>query len=230
MSDYLKVFNTTTERNTFRSGANYVEPHVSCTADGENVKYNKYFNANGHAYVDLGLPSGTLWATKNVGANTPQDEGDYFAWGETESKQNYWWDTYEHGTGSPNLTKYNDTDNKIVLDLEDDAARVNWGGSWKIPTPAQFQELVEECTFTWDSTNNGYIVSSNDNSIFIPAGYFYSGTTNGMLGDGLYWTSSLYENDNDDACDIYFSSSETPYVDREHRCYGMSIRPVILPE
>ncbi|MCQ2319676.1 MAG: hypothetical protein MJZ90_12290 [Bacteroidales bacterium] len=102
-----------------------------------------------HEYVDLGLPSGLLWATCNVGADSPEDYGDYFAWGETETKSDYDWDTYKWCNGSYNtLTKYNTkssygtVDNKTTLELSDDAARANWGGSWRMPTEAEFQELI----------------------------------------------------------------------------------------
>ena len=109
-----------------------------------------------HEWVDLGLPSGTLWATCNVGANTPEEYGDYFAWGETEPKDYYGWNTYKWCNGSRyTLTKYctdssygynGFVDNKAELDPEDDAAYVNWGSSWRIPTTEQQCELYENCS------------------------------------------------------------------------------------
>ena len=101
-------------------------------------------------YVDLGLPSGTLWATRNVGATYPDDYGDYFAWGETEPKNNYDWNSYKWCNGSyTTLTKYclninyGVHDGLTELKLEDDAAYVNWGSSWRMPTHEQQQELTK---------------------------------------------------------------------------------------
>ena len=135
-----------------------------------------------HDWVDLGLPSGTLWATCNVGANSPEEYGDYFAWGETEPKNYYYWNTYKWCKGSYNtLTKYCSlsnygyngfTDGKTELDPEDDAAYVNWGSSWRMPTLEQQQELVEYCTWTWTQQNgvNGQLViGPNGDTIFLPA-------------------------------------------------------------
>ena len=132
-----------------------------------------------HEWVDLGLPSGTLWATMNVGANNPEDYGDYFAWGETEPKEVYNWETYKWGDGSSReLTKYctkssyGTVDGKTELDPEDDAAQVNWGPSWRMPTLEQMDELCNYCTWHWTQTNgvNGYqLIGPNGNAIFLPA-------------------------------------------------------------
>ena len=157
--------------------------------------------------VDLGLPSGLKWASCNIGANAPEGCGDYFAWGETESKVDYSWETYKYANGaSDKLTKYcskarygdNDfTDNKTVLEPEDDAAHVNWGEDWRMPTHAEWTELRNNCTWTWTTQNgvNGYQVTSkaNSNSIFLPAaGYRYNAVLRGAGSDGDYWYSSLY--------------------------------------
>ena len=134
---------------------------------------------DGHEYVDLGLPSGTLWATCNVGADTPEGYGDYFAWGETAPKESYTWQTYRWCNGYFNtMTKYctssdyGSIDDKTELDPEDDAAYVNWGSSWRIPTTEQQQELRNECTWTWTERNgvSGKLVTGpNGNTIFLPA-------------------------------------------------------------
>lgn len=144
---------------------------------------------NGHDYVDLGLTSGTRWATANVGAKTPQDYGNYYAWGETTTKEIYKWSTYKYGSWLW-LTKYCSkssygkdgfTDTKTTLDLSDDAAYVNWGGKWRMPTKAQQDELINECYWVWTKSYNnsnvkGYIVykakSSSDKGKDI-----YSGET-----------------------------------------------------
>jgi hypothetical protein len=154
--------------------------------------------ANGHEYVDLGLS--VKWATMNVGATSPEEYGDYFAWGETKPKSDYNWGTYKWCDGDyNNMTKYCShskfgiVDNKIVLDREDDAAHVNWGGAWRMPSKAELDELIENCTWSWTTQNgvDGYTVTSktNGNSIFLPA----AGDKNGNVqhnGYGFYWSSS----------------------------------------
>ena len=176
---------------------------------------------NGHDYVDLGLPSGTKWATCNIGATTPEDYGDYFAWGETSPKDNYDWSTYKYCNGSyTTLTKYNTksnygnngfTDNKTTLELSDDAAHTNWGGKWRMPTITEQQELINNCTWTWTTQNgvNGYKVTSkiNGESIFLPAASYRYGTSVGYVGEaGYYWSSSLDESYPDLAFDFWFFS------------------------
>ena len=140
-------------------------------------------------YVDLGLS--VKWATFNIGAISPEDYGDYFAWGETEPKETYSWANYKWGTSS-NLIKYNTTDGKTILDLEDDAAYVNWGGAWRMPTDEEFTELREKCTWTWTTQDGvkGYkITGPSGNSIFIPAAGFHyeNGFNYGENGD--YWSA-----------------------------------------
>ena len=194
-----------------------------------------------HEYVDLGLS--VKWATCNVGAEKPEDYGDYFAWVETEPKENYDWTTYKYCKGTnKTMTKYcNDsnygyngfTDNKTILDPEDDAATVNWGGVWRMPTDAEFIELREKCTWTWTTQNgvNGYqVVGPNGNSIFLPAAGYMSGTSLIAVGsDGDYWSSSLYSSGPEIAYVVYFISS---YVDRSgiDRYNGQSVRPVVCPK
>ncbi len=198
-------------------------------------------SANGHAWVDLGLPSGTKWATCNVGATTPEGYGNYYAWGETSTKSTYDWSTYKWCNGSEStLTKYNTSgsygtvDNKTVLDLEDDAAAVNWGGAWRMPTDAEWTELRDNCTWTWTSNYNGTgvagrIVTSNinGNSIFLPAAGYRDYVDLYFAGyDGDYWSSSLYTVNPGNAWSVYFISDG---VDRysNYRYYGLSVRPVL---
>ena len=161
-------------------------------------------NANGKDCVDLGLTSGTLWAKCNVGAKSETDYGSYFQWGDTEDKRNAdcSWSTYKYGDGS-NFSKYNTglngyggtIDNKLTLDLEDDAARVNMEGDWRMPTAALIEELSKETTKKWTTINgvNGCkFTGSNGNSIFIPAAGFRSGSSFRSRGDrGYVWGSSL---------------------------------------
>ena len=192
---------------------------------------------NGYAYVDLGLS--VKWATCNVGANAPEEYGDYFAWGEVEPKEYYDWSTYKYGTDSVELTKYCNsssygkdgfTDNKTVLDIEDDAASANWGGAWRMPTKAEQDELRNKCTWTWTTQNgvNGYkVVGSNGNSIFLPAaGYMYGGTLKYAGSGGYYWSSLLYTDDSDCAYRVYFDSGGVGWYYGLNRYNGHSVRPV----
>ncbi len=194
--------------------------------------------------VDLGLPSGLLWATCNVGATSPEEYGDYFAWGETTTKETYTWSTYKWCNGSRDTqTKYcNDsdygynsfTDNKTVLDPEDDAAAINWGGDWRMPTLDEIKELNNNCTTEWTTDYNGTgvagrIVTSktNGNSIFLPAaGYRYKSSLNYAGSYGYYWSSSLNTRRPDYAYYLYFYSSIYDWSNGDYRYYGRSVRAV----
>ena len=169
-----------------------------------------------HEFVDLGLPSGTLWATCNIGANTPEEFGDYFAWGETTPKDYYEWETYKWCNGTSNsITKYcfqssngynGYTDTLIELQPEDDAAVANWGEDWQMPSNEQCAELCNRkyTTVTWTTQNGtlGLEVTSlnNGNSIFLPAGGFLAdeGATSAPGTDGHYWTRTLTKNNTGD--------------------------------
>ncbi|WP_146739342.1 fibronectin type III domain-containing protein [Pseudoprevotella muciniphila] len=180
----------------------------------------------GLEYIDLGLPSGLLWATCNVGASKPEEYGDYFAWGETKPKADYSWSTYKWGSGERWLTKYNPflsygansfTDRKITLDLADDAACANWGGEWRMPTKADIKELLDNTSTQWVDNYNGTGVAgmrftgANGNDLFLPAAGDRAGTLlNNAGSDGYYWSSSL-------GCDVSDSGEATgrPWEARE---------------
>ncbi len=195
---------------------------------------------NGYQAIDLGLPSGTLWATCNVGATAPEEYGDYFAWGETTTKSSYSWSTYKYGTSLSNLTKYNSdescgiVDNKTALDLEDDAAAVNWGGDWCMPTLDEIKELNNNCTTVWTTDYNstgvaGRIVISklNGNSIFLPAaGYRSSLSLYDDGSDGDYWSSSLNTKGPGYAHSLCFDSDYYEWSNGLIRYYGRSVRAV----
>ena len=180
-----------------------------------------------HAYVDLGLPSGLLWATCNVGANAPEEYGNYFAWGETTPKNYYDWDTYQHYNGS-NLTKYTGSDGLTTLEPSDDAATANWGNGWRMPTKAEFEELYNNTTVTWTQQNgvNGCLfTAANGNSLFLPAAGRW-GDELYFAGDwGIYWSSSLSTGYPDAACDFFFYSGYYS-VGSNYRDYGLTVRPV----
>ena len=204
--------------------------------DCEDTSADGYHNDYG--YVDLGLS--VKWATCNVGASKPEEYGDYFAWGETKPNDYYDWSTYKWCRGTCDTqTKYctaywnGTTDNKTTLDLSDDAARVNWGGSWRMPTDAEMTELREQCTWTWTTQNGvkGYKVTSKkfgytNKSIFLPAaGYYYYNARRYAGSYGYYWSSSLNTGDSYYAYDLYFGS-DSVYRYYNNRSCGFSVRPV----
>ena len=190
---------------------------------------------NGHEYVDLGLS--VKWATFNVGATKPEEYGDYFAWGETTTKSVYGWSTYNWCNGtSSTLTKYNTSniygtvDQKTKLELSDDAARVNWGGKWRMPTYDEFLELREKCTWKWTTQNGvkGYMITNNGNSMFLPAaGYRYESSLINAGSLGYYWSSSLETGIPYYAWYMELNSiMEEEGSHRGNRSAGRSVRPV----
>ena len=190
---------------------------------------------NGHEYVDLGLS--VKWATMNVGASSPEDYGDYFAWGETTAKTTYDWSTYKWCNGTyDSLTKYctksnyGTVDNKTVLDLADDAARANWGGGWRMPTDAEMTELKTLCTWTWTTRNNVYgsmVTGPNGKSIFLPAtGWRYGNSLYDVGKDAMYWSSSFYTSNPTQGWNLYLDSSNNFNVGIYDRFYGQSVRAV----
>ena len=185
--------------------------------------------------VDLGLS--VKWATCNVGANRPEEYGDYFAWGEVKPKSVSDWSTYKYCNGSyDTLTKYNAdsydgrVDNKATLEAQDDAATANWGGAWRMPSKAEQEELRTKCKWVWTTLNgvNGYkVIGPNGNSIFLPAaGYMGKGALNDAGSDGWYWSRSLFaDNLPSYACLVTFYSDDVRWVGGQ-RYVGRSVRPV----
>ena len=193
-----------------------------------------------HEWVDLGLPSGTLWATCNVGADTPEGYGDYFACGETEPKDVYNWSTYKWCNGSYNtLTKYctnssyGTVDNKTVLEVTDDAAYVNWGENWRMPTLDQQIELINKCTWTWTTQNgvNGRLVTGpNGNSLFLPAaGYRIDSSLDYAGSWGRYWSRTLSSSGPSSVYGMFFDSADVRWG-YYNRYFGFSVRPVRVPQ
>lgn len=195
----------------------------------------------GHECVDLGLS--VKWATCNVGADSPEDYGDYFAWGETTTKSDYDWDTYKWCKGTyDTMTKYctvrdyGKWDGKEVLTTSDDAATVKWGSKWRMPTKEELEELEEKCTFTL-STPNGVsgckVTGPNGNSIFLPfAGYIDGITPKDRGEEGYYWSKSLDKDYNSMAkyfrVYIYNDHARGSVYWSESREYGLTIRPVTI--
>ena len=196
---------------------------------------------NGFEYVDLGLPSGTKWATCNVGADKETDYGLYFAWGETvgysriTSMKQFCLEDYKFSKcGSNKFTKYNGTDRKNVLDLKDDAVQVNMGGKWHIPTKEQIKELMSNTESTWVSNYNGsgvngiLFTSKSDTSkkLFLPACGCLSNFVSESAGKVCYyWSSSIYNN-NDCYGFIFNISSALVFVALSNRNEGNTVRGV----
>ena len=198
---------------------------------------------DGHEYVDLGLPSGTKWATCNVGASSPEEYGDHFAWGETTPKYYYDWSTYKWCNGSSTtMTKYctqseygynGFTDNLTELQPEDDAATANWGSGWQMPSIVQIQELFNSSytTTEWTQVNgvNGRKITSksNGNSIFLPAaGTLPNDRLYNVGSGGDYWSSSLYPGGDNFAYVLLFSSGYWKWDVPYNRYSGRSVRAV----
>ena len=207
-------------------------------ADGGYAAVTRTMSAlRSYEAVDLGLPSGTKWANMNVGATTETEYGDYFAWGEVTPKTDYSWSTYAWGSSTTNLTKYNTdpskgtVDNKTVLDPEDDAAHVNMGGDWYMPTREECQELLDNTTAEWvtdynGSGVNGYTFTGNGNTIFLPAAGHFNGTTLEHAGTvGNYGSCSLYAS-NYSAWYLHVNSGNNASMSGHFRYRGLSVRGV----
>ena len=217
--------------------ANYT---FTVTADRNLVANFTSSGSSDHDYVDLGLPSGLLWATCNIGADSPEEYGDYFAWSETQPKDTYDWETYQYCMGSGNtLNKYCNnasygyygfTDNLTVLEASDDAATAQWGSGWRMPTKEEWQEIYQNTTHVWTTQNgvNGRLfTATNGNNLFLPAaGYHDSSNLYNTGSDGLYWSSSLYTDSPYRAWYLSFLSGYSGIYNYLSRCKGLSVRAV----
>ena len=179
-------------------------------------------------YIDLGLPSGTLWADRNIGAIEPEDEGDFYAWGGTEPKKEYLWDNYKWGE---DCTKYNDKDGKTVLEPEDDVVYLKTKGKAHIPTKEQMRELLDNTT-TEKQKSNGvigglYKSNINGNTIFIPFAGMYVNQYMGRNSWFRNWSSSLDSSDDPEvASNFYNNCSNFSHIHAWNRCAGFSVRGV----
>ena len=215
---------------------------VSCQKPDEpnNGGNDNGNDVNGHEYVDLGLPSGTLWATCNVGSNSPEDFGGYYAWGETEPKELYDWKSYKYGrffNERYQLNKYctdscyginGFVDNLPVLEPDDDVARVCWGEGWCMPTIGEWEELFLNTTGEWTKLNDvkGWrCTASNGNSLFLPAaGYWWDDAFNADLG--LYWSRSINKEFPYRAWGFHFNCDSSHLCGSSDRNRGQTVRAV----
>ena len=198
---------------------------VSCNPDDDDNNNNNGGNNgngqhNGHEYVDLGLS--VKWATCNVGATSPEDYGHYFAWGETSPKAEYTWE---------NSVTYGEQMSDISGNAQYDAATANWGGSWRMPTKEQMEELVEHCEWEWtqvNGVNGAKVIGPNGSSIFLPAAGYRNGSSLGNAGgNGYYWSStpSDYDYGVYDAYYLFFDDGYEGVYGR-YRTHGRTVRPI----
>ena len=195
---------------------------------------------NGMECVDLGLS--VKWATCNIGASKPEGYGNYYAWGETATKDYYDWNTYKYGSDEDELTKYcrdrdyGIVDNKTTLEKGDDVAYTTLGGKWRMPTDAEWAELIKQCHWSWVTYSGvkGYMVeATNGNSIFLPAaGYRYGSSFHNAGFGGYYWSSSLFSGSYSSNYMCFNSSDGLSSIDDWtkgylKRCLGFSVRPVL---
>ena len=245
---FIKKFEKDTEYVSYRNGNGYIKPNVSLSRDTKEVHYNyPIWDANGHEYVDLGLPSGTLWATMNIGALKPSDYGKYFQWGDTSGytsnqigkeidAKHFTWTDYKwrsSGDSDSNVAFSKYTTISATLELEDDAAQVNWGGDWHMPTREQLMELTSAANVTtaWttsDGVSGMTFTSKKDASkhIFIPsAGYAQKSSVHDSKSSGYVWSSMLSGSDKFGTCLKFVSGGSS--FDDYFRYNGYSVRGVL---
>ena len=215
MDKWITTFDTTAELAAYSATTDFLRPHVSLTKDDMDVHFfeDPY---NGHDYVDLGLPSGTKWATMNVGASSETGYGNYYQYGKGTAQ-------YAATSGQSN---YSGTENPLATSA--DTAAQEWGGSWHMPTRAQMQELTANTTYEWttiNGVNGGKFTAQNGNYIFIPAAGRYS---NGILYSadiyGFVWSST--SSNSSVAYYLSFGNGGNG-VNSSYRQDGYSVRPVV---
>jgi uncharacterized protein (TIGR02145 family) len=254
---YLREFNSHSQYEAFTGTSEFILPNVSICNDTPNeVHYNPYVDPcasekvkTTYEWVEIG---GVKWATKNVGALTVTDYGQYFQWGDTQGftadqvsgnchSKTFDWVNYKYGNGTSSpgatgMTKYNSTDGKTVLDLSDDAARVNMGGLWRMPTTEEFQALGTATTSAWTTDYQGSGVSGlvltdkTDSSkvLFFPAaGNCNNGSVDYVGSNGNYWSSSVYSSNVQYAYYLAFGSSNVNWRYVSNRYGGYAVRGVL---
>jgi len=215
---YIREFENHAAYEAAESGL--ILPNVSLCVQEDEVHYNPYVDPYaGHDYVDLGLPSGTKWATMNVGASSETDYGNYYQYGKGAAQ-------YAATSGDSNYSGTEDP-----LDSSVDTAVQVWGGSWHMPTRAQMQELTANTTYQWvtdykgSGINGGTFTATNGAVLFIPAaGFWNNGSQNNVGNNGFYWGSS--PNGSNGACSLYFGNG-IKGVYNDFRELGYSVRPVV---
>lgn len=247
---HIKLFETVAAFDAVRTTLDL--PNVSLIEATNGVNYLPYVasdQSNVHEYVEIG---GIKWATMNVGANSITDYGLYFQWGDTqgytasqvgsgEGQKYFGWADYKYGNGTnipgaTGMTKYNSTDGKTVLDASDDAVQAAWGGSWRMPTTAEYTALGNAVNTAWTADYQGsgvaglVLTDKTDSSkvLFFPAaGYCYDGSVLDVGSDGRYWSSSVFGSNLQRAYILFFLSSTVGWQDYYTRCRGLAVRGVL---
>ena len=228
MKKFITKFDTTAELTTFSATTDFGKPHVSLTENDSKVHYFGYLTHNGHEYVDLGLSSGLKWATCNVGANSPEEYGLYFAWGETTG---YTADDVTSGVRKFDGASYTASAISTNLTLNQDAAHINLSGNWRMPTSEEYQELLDSCNVMWTDDYYGTGVAGcvftsklNENSVFFPATGVCDNSSINVVGSlGLYWSTS-WESSSTGRCLGFDTGSHN--LGNNTRYYGFSVRGV----
>ena len=213
---YVRAYATNEKGTSYGDEMSFTteeEDEEGCEPDGEIA---------GYYYVDLGLPSGVKWATCNVGASSPEDYGDYFAWGETSPKAEYTWE---------NSVTFGDQMSDISGNAQYDAATANWGGSWRMPTNDEMQELVDHCEWEWtevNGVNGSRVIGPNGSCIFLPAAGARGGSSLYDDGDHGYYWSSTPDDGGDDNSAFYlgFDNGYGLVFWYGNRYDGMTVRPI----
>ena len=233
MENYLFTIKDVSSGTTFycRTYVKLLDEVYYSAVNSITTKGEKPQVINGHKFVDLGLPSGLLWAETNVGASSSSKDGDYFAWGETEPKSYYDLNSYKWGSDYNNLSKYNSSDGKTTLDAEDDAATVNWGAPCRMPDSSEFEELYSKCKWYWQSnyygTSGCLVIGPNGNTIFFPHSGYRSADELSYHGwNGMYWSRSLTSDDTSNAYGLHFHDYLVYPTYDNGRCVGFPVRPV----
>ena len=248
MGKFISNFETTSELviASAKTDGSFIRPHVSLTKDNSEIHFfgDPY---KGHQYVEIG---GLKWATMNVGATSITDYGLYFAWGDTqgytasqvgsgEGQKYFGWADYKYGNGgssATDMTKYNSTDGKTVLEASDDAVQTNWGGSWRMPTTAEFAALGAAVNTAWTANYQGSGVAGmvctdkTDSSkvLFFPAAGICSyGSVSSVGSLGLYWSSSLFADSMISGRCLNFSNGNVYWQSNDRRYLGFSVRGVV---
>lgn len=254
---HIKKFDTYEDYQSYVGSENFIQPNVSkCINTNEtyctmlNTTYKiTYDPYNGHDYVEIG---GLKWATMNIGASSITDYGLYFQWGDTqgytadqvgggEGQKYFGWTDYNYGNGTSSpgatgMTKYNSTDGLTTLEASDDAAQANWGGSWRMPTTAEYAALGAAVNSAWTDDYQGSGVAGfvctdkTDSSkvLFFPAaGWCGYSSVREAGSTGCYWASSVYSSNVQNACRMYFLSSLVLWQNNDYRLLGFAVRGVI---
>lgn len=244
---YITLFKTTSEYQEYRLSSGFTSPNVSLCEDENKIYFSESKNEdilnNNYEYVDLGLPSGTIWAKYNVGAVSEDDgNGLYFAWGDITgwtkrqienhdtdfSWGRYIWTDSAISCDGSAMKKYNEEDGKNVLDMVDDAAHVYMGGDWHMPSVEQFEELLDYTTTAWTTQNgvDGLLFTSNINNktLFFPAFGYADNYTIDNLNSCFYWSMN---NETVQTANYFMASESDIYVTDDFKHYGLPIRGVI---